>query len=313
MLLGDVQAHMIKEASKPSGRRQDIIHPSEVAKTGWCPKSTYLRIERCRALGDPYWKPSETHGVQLLNIFDEGHYIHDKWQKRLDRMGDLWGNWECDYCGRLYKNTLNPYKCDDCPRFSFTYKEIPLRSDALLISGHADGGVPRLKSLIEIKSVGTGTARIEAPDIFKANSDGQKIDLPGLWKDIKEPFPAHVRQGQLYLYLCSVMGLDFDKIVFLYESKFNQGAKEFVVKYDFETIAPVIAQIKDIVQALNGGSPVSCPFGGCKDCEVYGKQESSTSERLGDTPEQVPTEGTESPGETGGRSSRVTKRIVRPS
>lgn len=325
MLLGDVQAHMIKEASKPNGRRQDIIHPSEVAKTGWCPKSTWLRIERCRALGDPYWKLSETHGVQLLNIFDEGHYIHDKWQKRLREMGLLWGYWYCRVCGHRFQAT-SPYECprDKCmlnvesPGWAgrkdfLVYKEIPLRDDSLKIAGHADGGVPSKKALIEIKSVGTGTARIEAPDIFKANSDGQKIDLPGLWRDIKEPFPAHVRQGQLYLYLCSVMGLDFDKIVFLYESKFNQGAKEFVVKYDFEAIAPVIAQIKDIVQALNGGSPVSCPFGGCKDCEVYGEQEFSTSERLGDTPEQVPTEGTESPGETGGRSPRVTKRIVRPS
>jgi len=42
-----------------------------------------------------------------------------------------------------------------------------------------------LKSLIEIKSVGTGTVRISAPDIYAANTEGAMIDLQGLWKDIK--------------------------------------------------------------------------------------------------------------------------------
>lgn len=307
---------MLKEHARPSTRRQDIIHPSEVAKTGWCPRSTYLRIERCRALGDPYWKPPESVGVQLLNIFDEGHYIHDKWQKRLRDMGDLWGNWECDYCGRIYKDCLNPYKCDDCPRFTFTYKEIPLRNDALLISGHADGGVPRLKSLIEIKSVGVGTARIEAPDIFKANSEGQKIDLTGLWRDIKEPFPAHVRQGQLYLYLCQETDfedeeIEFNQIIFLYESKFNQGAKEFVVKYDYTAIKPLIEQIEEIVSGLENGTPVNCPFGGCKDCEYYGDK--SITNGLGNSPEPIQHEGVESTGKTIRRSPGASKRIVRPS
>lgn len=318
MLLGDIQAHMIKQASKPSNRRQDIIHPSETAKTGWCPRSTWLRIERCRALGDPYWKPPESYGVQLLNIFDEGHYIHDKWQKRLRDMGDLWGNWQCASCGfydehAVHSGVCPAYQCQNNPNKTLEYREIPLYNHALNIAGHADGGVPRLNALIEIKSVGTGTARIEAPDIFKANSDGQKIDLPGLWKDIKEPFPAHVRQGQLYLYLCNGMGLDFDKIIFLYESKFNQGAKEFVVKYDYDAIAPVLVYISSIVHALNGGSPVICPFGGCKDCEVYGKQEPSDSERVGSTPEPVQAKRITRPGKTGGGSTGSAKRIIRPS
>ena len=306
---------MLKEHAKPSKRRQDIIHPSEVAKTGWCPRSTLLRIERCRALADPYWKPSESIGVQLLNIFDEGHYIHDKWQRRLWKMGDLWGSYNCLKCNTVYpfqevKSTC-PNELCQASMDVMEYGEITLRNDALLIAGHADGGVLRLKSLIEVKSVGVGTARIEAPDIFKANSEGQKIDLTGLWRDIKEPFPAHVRQGQLYLYLCATMGLDFDQIIFLYESKFNQGAKEFVVKYDYEAVLPMLVQISSIVHALNGGEPVICPFGGCKDCDVYGTE--STTDRVGRTPDQDPDERIEGAGKTLRRSSGSSKRIVRPS
>lgn len=334
-MLGGIQAHMLKEASKPSTRRQDIIHPSEVAKTGWCPKATYLRIKRCRELQDPYWKPSETYGVQLLNIFDEGHYIHDKWQKRLWDMGLLWGRWECKVCRCRFIDT-SPSTCPntDCKSKLVTYLEIPLHFDDFLISGHADGGVPSLKSLIEIKSVGTGTARIEAPDIFKANSDGQKIDLPGLWRDIKEPFPAHVRQGQLYLYLCAEMGLDFTQIIFLYESKFNQGAKEFVVKYDYTVIEALMNQVWQIVNALDGGTPngedclvcskvnlpypfvcqcvddpIKCPFGGCKDCDVYGTE---TTARVGKPTEPIPAERFEGSTATGRGSSGSAKRIKRP-
>lgn len=319
--MGDIQAHMLKQHSKPSTRRQDIIHPSEMAKASWCPLATYLRIARCRALGDPYWKLSESIGVQLLNIFDEGHYIHDKWQKRLTNMGDLWGNWRCVACDYLIKDF---YEYDDrCPscksHVGYNYAEIPLKSPRLLISGHADGGVPRLKSLIEIKSVGVGTARIEAPDIYKANSEGQKVDLQGLWKDIKEPFPSHIRQGQLYLYLWQQMEkteeieVDFDRMIFLYESKFNQGAKEFVVNYDYEVVKPLIEYAEQIVAALDSNEPINCPYGGCKECELYGAKNDSVTTGLGRTTEQDKSEGTKSPSKTIRRSSRPASRLIRPS
>lgn len=340
ILLGDVQAHMIKEHSKPSTRRQDVVHPSEVAKTGWCPRSTYLRIKACREASDPFLKAPERIGVQLLNIFDEGHYIHDKWQKRLAAMGELWGNWQCQACESFMDNVLYPQQCFSCDSTFLTYKEIPMRVSELNISGHADGAVPRLDALIEIKSVGTGTARIEAPDIFKNNSDGSFIDLQNLWKDITEPFPSHIRQGQLYLWICSEMGLPFDKIIFIYESKFNQGAKEFVVKYDYEEVEDLVEDIRRITYALSGNGedcsvcqsknlpypflcecddPIKCPFGSCKDCEAYDGTTSS-SIRVGNTDTESSTTGqpkratrssrVPSAQETGNRASRIAKRTV---
>lgn len=318
--MGDIQAHMMKEAAKPSTRRQDIIHPSEMAKTGWCPKSTYLRIKACREASDPFLKVPESYGVQLLNIFDEGHLIHDKWQKRIRDMGDLWGNWYCSACGLTLKGEIRDgncpaYRCHlTNPNKTLIYHEVPLSSEQYLISGHADGAIPRLNSLIEIKSVGAGTVRIEAPDIYKANSEGTKIDFQGLWKDIKEPFPSHMRQGQLYLRLCNLMGLEYDQIIFIYEAKFNQGVKEFVVKFDPNYCDDLLTQCYFIVGALdNTMSPPECPTGTCKDCGNYGAEKSSITNRLGSTPEPSSQEGTESTRTSIGRSPRSSKRIVRSS
>lgn len=282
ILLGDIQAHMIKEHAKPSNRRQDIVHPSETSKESWCPRATYYRILACREADNPFLKPAETFAPQLLNIFDEGHYIHDKWQRRLWQMGDLWGNWKCLRCDTFLRAVDLPDKCHICGMGieGMQYLEVPLRYDPLMISGHADGAVPRLNALIEIKSVGAGTVRIEAPEIYEKNTNGSFIDFQGLWKDIKKPFPSHIKQGQLYLALCDRIGLPFDQIIFIYEAKFNQGVKEFPVKYDPEISKAVLRSCSDIVSALDlGGSIPGCPTNGCKDCEQYGTQ-NSDSERL---------------------------------
>lgn len=283
LLIGDIQAHMIKEHSKPSTRRQDIVHPSETVKDSWCPLATYYRIKACREADNPYLKPAETIAPQLLNIFDEGHYIHDKWQRRLWQMGRLAGRWTCTLCNGSF-NATSPSQClgSHCKadRKFLIYNEVGLRADEYLLSGHADGAIPDLNALIEIKSVGAGTVRIEAPDVYNKNSNGSSIDFQGLWKDIKEPFPSHIRQGQLYLALCAQVGLPYDQIIFIYEAKFNQGVKEFVVKYDPEVSKSTLLKCSDIVSALDLNGPLpECPTGTCKDCEKYGAQKSD-SERL---------------------------------
>ena len=338
ILLGDIQAFMLKEHAKPSNRRQDIIHPSEMAKTGWCPRATYYRIKACKEANNPYLKPAESIGVQLLNIFDEGHMIHDKWQKRLRDMGVLWGNWKCISCGEHYHNQLPKEGCDYCGGVdTLIYTEVPLRSEQYLISGHADGAVPHLNALIEIKSVGAGTVRIEAPDIYSKYVDGQKIDLTGLWKAIEEPFPSHIRQGQLYLALCRLMGLSYDRIIFIYEAKFNQGVKEFVVPFDPDFCDDMLYQanlIKNVIERPdfkpNGencpeckhknlvypficecAEPIKCPTNGCKDCESYGIQKSSSTVGVEHTAGGIGREGTNSPTTPIKRTSTTTHRVIR--
>lgn len=310
VLLGDIQAHMIKEHSKPSTRRQDVIHPSEMAKTGWCPRSTYYRIQACRDAKDPFLKPAESVSVQLLNIFAEGHMIHDKWQRRLWEMGRLYGNWQCQECMTYFNNLLSPTSCSECHSQNLIYREVPLKAKQYLISGHADGAIPDLNSLIEIKSVGAGTVRIEAPDIYEKNSDGQYINLQNLWKDITVPFPAHIRQGQLYLALCRLAGLPYDQIIFIYEAKFNQGVKEFAVKYDPKIGDELLLIAREIVNALDANGPIpQCPTGTCKDCENYGTQKYD-SERVGNVCNENRVESTS---QAIRRPAGASRRLVRPS
>lgn len=272
-LLGDIQAFMLKDHARPSTRRQNVIHPSEMAKPTWCPLSTYLRIKACRKANDPFVKAPDKVGVQILNIFDEGHFIHDKWQRRLWKMERLWGNWQCLSCESFGAYEDIPLTCPTCgsDMRSLIYNEVPLKMDALLISGHADGAVKDKNSLIEIKSVGEGTVRYEAPHIHQEYIQGEYVNLKGMFKAIEEPFPSHINQGQLYLHLCNHLGLPFTSIDFIYEAKFTQSVKEFLVQYDPAVGSKLFEKAKIIVDALDNDGPLPvCPTGTCKDCEQYG-------------------------------------------
>lgn len=265
---------MVTKESRDNSRRQDIIHPSEMSHSDWCPLATYLRIVKLRSGGEHL---KESFGFQSLNIFQHGHEVHHKWQNWLAEMGELWGVWECHRCEYTWTAT-SPGRCADCGSQHITYEEIPLPAEEeLLISGSADGGVPRHQALLEFKTVGAGTLRIEAPEILKAHTHkttGGKtlVDYEGLWRGINRPFPAHQKQGQIYLYICKLRGLDFDKVIYIYESKFHQGAKEFVVQRRESLIERLLESADQIHAAVNGmGPPPRCPKGGCKHCETHEK------------------------------------------
>lgn len=270
LILGPAQQYVVDREARDLSRRQDIIHPSEMSHSDWCPKATYLRIKNIREGGE-YVK--EAFGFQSLNIFDHGHEVHDKWQKRLWKMGLLWGDWECQECD-YYWTAQSPERCPVCKSGHLKYKEIPLDAEhKLLISGSADGGVPKHKTLLEFKTVGTGTLRIEEPKLLREHThktiDGKNlVDYEGLWRGITRPFSSHQKQGQTYLKICEILGLDFDKVTYIYESKFNQGTKEFVVKRRESIIEGVLESADEIRQALEfGGPPPKCPKNGCKHCD----------------------------------------------
>ena len=97
LLLPDIQAFLLNRIDQPSDRRQDCLHPSEMAHADWCPRQSNYRLA-----GAAETNPQKNHGVVLENIFDEGHTIHDKWQRRLWDMGRLWGKWRCLVCGHAW-------------------------------------------------------------------------------------------------------------------------------------------------------------------------------------------------------------------
>lgn len=281
-----------KKDRETTSHRTGIIYPSEMAKSNWCPRATYYRMS-----GLP--EPSGSHSFTLENIFSEGNYIHSKWQSWLSDTGKLWGDWRCSRCSAYVRNSLKPSvgisgSCvgTDWVRLSpnlppfppdgtsyehdWTYKEVTLSSQTRLVSGHADGALIDHNCLIEIKSLGVGTFKFDAPKLTEENTytvNGKKIlDIDGLWKNLHHPLLSHVKQGNVYLWMAEEMGLPFDSIVFIYEFKANQQVKEFQIRKSEDILNPLLDTAALIEVSLAEGIPPACPFGGCASCKDYEKE-----------------------------------------
>ena len=73
----------------------------------------------------------DTISPNLQRIFDNGHYVHDRFGSYFERMGVLFGLWRCanPLCSELYGENseygiLKPDGCDKCQCEAFTYEEI---------------------------------------------------------------------------------------------------------------------------------------------------------------------------------------------
>lgn len=261
-LLGDIERHLM---ARPVGDRSTLVlHPSEIIKKDWCKRASWFLLSG-------YEKIAEKPPLRLQAIFDEGHFIHAKWQKWFQEMGVLHGKFLCAVCDKITWGT-SPEECVHCqaPASKLTYAEVTLREDSLRIAGHTDGWVKGLGEdcLIEIKSIGPGTIRSEAPNLFM-DADG---DFMKAWSNVRRPFGPHIMQGQMYLELMKRAGHDVNEIVFLYELKADQSYKEFTVKADFELVRHIFDGADTVVKAVESGIPLDCnnnPGGTCKQCSPY--------------------------------------------
>lgn len=259
-LLGDVERHLMR---RPVGdRRMDVLHPSEMIKPDWCHRYQYHLLMGGEAKRD---KPN----LRLQNIFDEGHYIHAKWQSRFQEMGVLYGKFKCLSCKHITFG-LSP-SCEGCGREDvMEYAEVTLVDDSLRIAGHTDGWIKGIGDdcLIEIKSIGAGTLRFEAPEIL-ADAGG---DIAKAFNNIRRPFRSHLLQGQMYLELTHRMfGTEAPKeIVFLYENKADQATKEFTVKADYEMVERIFFSAQKLIKAVDAKKMPECNVNpdGCKSCNA---------------------------------------------
>jgi hypothetical protein len=263
-LLGSVERHIL---SKPfEARAQNVLHPSDIIKSEWCALASY------HALRGNYVEVREKPSLRLQSIFDEGHAIHSKWQGYFGEMGVLYGKWfdpkTNDYTWATSKDLVGL-------KNTIQYREVPLSSAKHKISGHSDGWIKGIGEdcLIEIKSIGAGTIRLEEPSLF-----GAENSLDTAWKNIRRPFNSHYKQGQVYLHLAHLMVEEGllpsapEEIVFLYELKADQSYKEFVVQYNPEHIASVFESALDVAWAVDNNRPPVCtvnPVKGCKRCEPF--------------------------------------------
>lgn len=249
---------------RPAGDRDyTVLHPSEIIKRDWCKRASWFLLNGHKRIAE---KPN----LRLQSIFDEGHYIHAKWQNWFYEMGVLHGNFKCLSCERMTWGT-SPEKCEHCEFHNLEYAEVTMRDDDLRIKGHTDGWIKDDKGdvLIEIKSIGPGTIRNDAPDLLMEYNG----DLSKAFKNIKRPFPAHIMQGQMYLELMKRMGNEVEGIIFIYELKADQDYKEFpMVKADFELVQHIFDGAQTVVNAVNANTVLDCtnnPGGTCKQCAPY--------------------------------------------
>jgi hypothetical protein len=182
-------------------------------------------------------------------------------------MGVLYGMWHGPKGWDLSSNNVD---------LEDEYLEVPLRSDKHMMRGHADGWIKGLGDdcLIEIKSIGTGTIRMEMPALMAQYNN----DIDVVWKNIRTPLRSHQLQGQVYLHLCHLMVEEGlletapEEIVFLYELKANQEYKEFVVKYNPDYTAEIFDKARDVAWAVENNREPVCnqdPVKGCKRCAPF--------------------------------------------
>lgn len=152
-------------------------------------------------------------------IFDNGHWMHERWRSYLDVDGVLLGKWMCEnfhahQTPKIYgeNNTTGitrPEKCE-CGFSKFRYVELGYFDEETNWGGHIDAIL--------------NTFQEDYPP--KIVVDFKSIN-PRDFSDLTEPKSSHKTQMQIYLYLSKLpMGK------FIYENKANQAVKEFDVMRD---------------------------------------------------------------------------------
>lgn len=257
-VLGSVERFLLSKPRDMS-RRTDVLHPSEMASGNWCYRASYFQL-----LGHAP-QANRKMSMRLLSVFEEGHAIHAKWQRWFQQMNVLYGKWYCIECEEMF------WGGSDCHDGPLEYREVPLFYEPLRISGHSDGWLVGLGDplMLEIKSVGVGTLRWEAPELLMDNDN----DMDKAWKALKAPFQKHITQVQIYMKLAELLGYENvpQEAVLIYECKSNQEAKEFVVhKSDFG-ITELFDAAEMICNAIRDRIPPSCNLSSteCSNCKGY--------------------------------------------
>ena len=253
-----VARHLLRE--EVSDRRTDCIHPSAASHNDWCTRATYYEIS-----GAP--KSPLPRSVMMESVFETGHEAHNKYQNWFWDMGRLRGVFECLWCGLKWED-WSPYECPRCEtgRQLLRYREVPLQNRAYLLAGNADGDVLGDDGwvLIEIKTIGPGTVRYDAPELLErysyVHTDEQGrthsgVDWDALWNGIRRPFGSHLRQGMIYCFL-----MKRKQIRYIYEPKFKTAhPKEFVVQFRSDVIEEILRKCSLVAVALDKGRPPKRP------------------------------------------------------
>ena len=271
-VVGAVERYIITKPPEDQDRRSDVLHPSAMVKPEWCHRGSYYQL-----LGHKPPKSKYDTSLRMYGVFETGHATHRRWQNLFRDTGKLWGSWTCTECRQVYTGLVKPHNELNMYQtlhdvHSQKYKEVSLDYPPLRIAGHADGlligfGDPLM---LEVKTIGPGTVRVEAPDIFYSN----KGDVTKMWDAIKAPFGGHVTQVQIYMKLAELLNLTYQpqEAVLLYENKATNEYKEFIVPKSNFAIKHLFDAAEMICKAVDELDPPYCNVAGaqgCAQCKEY--------------------------------------------
>jgi len=201
------------EKSREARRKLYSYHASQLYNL--CPREEALTdffLEKGK-------KFKESLPASLRLTFDTGHALHDWFRNEyLREIGGLEGIWKCSLCGNLKEGVDLWFS--DCPcsvpthKVKREYVEPSFQDKINGVTGSIDGILAedtvtrRPRMILELKT----------------------INLEGFRK-LTKPFPAHVFQIQVYMWLSGIR-----HAVIVYISKGHTGAeppfKEFTVEYE---------------------------------------------------------------------------------
>jgi rubrerythrin len=305
-VVGPIERMLLAEGEEQSQdeRRQDVLHVSELARPEFCPRAAYLRITgaappeesakmRLQAIfeeGHDVHAKWQRWARRLGRLY--GQWLCAVCESRwMATSPDVCP--KCDAPGwKLHYKEVPVDRSEDC--FIVGHGDGQLDGpDGEWIEAKTIGiGTVRMeapKLLMKYSRKGLTLGDLDSYLEWLTNqhrqeylSDGRMpamtddipkslisswVDFEGLWKDLRHPFPAHLRQGHTYGGLAGV-----EEVVFIYEYKPTQAYKEFVVKVSPRIYQPILDMALDVKWAVEKGRAPRCPHGGCKQCRTTSEQ-----------------------------------------
>lgn len=177
-------------------------------------------------------------------IFDNGHWMHDRWRLYLEKSGALMGVWVCEKCNTKHGDkeklgVLKPSHCNICDHEKIHYEEISLFNEETWWGGHVDAVIDVelfRKYQLNLAFNGNIPENYQGTETNSYEDKYLLVDFktinPRSYNDLTAPMSDHITQMQIYLFLT---GLKYGK--FIYEDKWTQNTKEYLVVRDDNLIA----------------------------------------------------------------------------
>jgi CRISPR/Cas system-associated exonuclease Cas4 (RecB family) len=275
-ILNTIDNFIVWQNSQDNDRKFDHYHPSAL---GHC-----LRLMQYQRYADMGLIPTVKKDTEapMIRVWQNGHYMHDRWRNYFEQIGILKGVWTCNniLCNffkdngktlvenkvkmdevildhkklpsRIYglnelQGVFKPQQCD-CGCRDFTYHEILVKDDEMNILGHCDMVVDFSKLKHSDSSVMSNINLLPQNPIV---IDMKTVKDIG-YKKVLKSGPSLEYKIQLTIY-ANILNCDFG--VLIYENKNDQQCISFKIEKNTNTVyKEVKRQLKAMNEAANDKS-----------------------------------------------------------